>query len=101
MKEESLNFKSNNFREKEREILVVELKQLMREAFAKDLLGFSEKIVQKTEDLKNKYPGYDYESYEMWHILISSTPRERMKYFDFPDKDIEKFIRSESTSDKV
>ena len=96
--EEGLNSNSNNIEGKEKEILVTELKKLRTESYTKDSSGFHSKIIKKVDELRTKYP--DYKNYEMYHVLIgSSIPRGViMKNFDFPDKEIERFLRSESTS---
>lgn len=95
--DEGLNSNSNNLEGKEKEILVTELKELRKEAYVKDSRRFHDKVIKIVNELKVKYP--DCENYEMYHVLIGSTPqREKIKNFDFPEKEIEKFLRSESTS---
>jgi hypothetical protein len=83
---------------KDKKALVAELKQLFKEAYTntKDKSGFYNKIVQKAQDLKTKYPEEKYEDYEMWHVLIGSTPTGSFSKFDFPEREIEEFIRSAS-----
>ena len=49
-------------------------------------------IVEKSNQLKSKYP--DYLDYEAYHVLISSTPHIQVKHLDFPGEDsIESFFQ--------
>ncbi|MBI2465639.1 MAG: hypothetical protein HYV66_00165 [Candidatus Sungbacteria bacterium] len=58
-----------------------------------DLISFHDRVVNKARELESIYP--DYGDYELYHLLIGSTTRDRSK-FDFPGEDsVQKFIDSE------
>ncbi len=80
-----------------REALKAELKFLLKEAYDRNkgskLDSFHEKIIEKSNELKQKYP--DYIRYQLYHLFIFSTPNDTATEFDFPGEDsIETFIRS-------
>jgi hypothetical protein len=56
--------------------------------------GISDKQGNKiSQGIKDKYP--DYRNYELYHLLVGSTPSIPCEKFDFPgDDSIERFIRS-------
>ena len=85
-----------NIYEKEngqKEINIKRLKDKRGEAYKKDMFGTHEKIIEFTERIKDKYP--DYRDYELYHLLIGSTPGGKLPKFDFPgENSIEKFIES-------
>ena len=93
MEKEPNNFEKS--RQEQEDNLVKEVREKMGLLFQKDILGFHNKIVDKAEELKSKYP--DYESCRMYHVLVGSTPvMSDMNYFDFPVGDsVVEFINSE------
>ncbi|MBI4118825.1 MAG: hypothetical protein HY452_01010 [Parcubacteria group bacterium] len=58
-----------------------------------DLLSLHDRVLDKAKELRDKYP--DYEDYELYHLFIGSTTRDRSK-FDFPGEDsVRKFVDAE------
>jgi hypothetical protein len=56
-----------------------------------ELGGETNAITEKAQELRDKYP--DYAEYELYHLLVGSTPKESLEKFDFPGSDsIERFI---------
>ena len=76
-----------------RDVLVAELIELRRRMTKSDPFGFNDKVIEKSEELNEKYPDALY--YELYHVLIGSTPPEYVNKFEFPgDDSVEKFFRS-------
>ncbi|TSC70367.1 MAG: hypothetical protein CEO12_391 [Parcubacteria group bacterium Gr01-1014_46] len=76
-----------------KDVLRVELKELRARAHNKDMMGFYERMLEFVGRVESKYP--DCRSYELFHLLIGSTPLNPTK-FDFPGEDsIEKFLREQ------
>ncbi len=76
-----------------RDRLKAELKSLVEKEYAGSLEN-ADKIALFAQGLKMKYDNL--EEYELFHILaLSTVPKDRkLKYFDLPHGEIEKFIRS-------
>lgn len=87
-------FNPENLSQEQKEEIARSVKEKMIIlARSRDVLSFHERLVDKAEELQAKYP--DYDDYELYHLLIGSTVRDRAK-FDFPGSDsVEKFIDSE------
>lgn len=53
----------------------------------------SKKVEEFSNNIKEHHPNY--KEYQLWHLLIGSTPDHERPYFDFEGEDsIEKFIES-------
>ena len=77
------------------ENIAQELYNLRVSAIERDGWEAQDRIVAMANRLKLKYS--DHEEYEMFHILIGSTPDEGKQFtkFDFPEEDsVASFIRS-------
>jgi hypothetical protein len=70
------------------------IKSKILEAYKRDLNGTSERILAYNDMIKQKYP--DYRNYQLYHVLIGSTPiEEKTKLIDFPSPDsVEEFIET-------
>ena len=86
-------FNPENLSEQEKAEILSSLGEKWR-ALSKmeDLLSFHERVLDKTKELRAKYP--DYNDYRLYHFLIGSTVYDRAK-FDFPGEDsVQKFIEA-------
>lgn len=73
--------------------LLTEAQNLILDAQKIDIFGTQDKIVDKANFLKDKYP--DYNDYRLYHLMIGSTPEKVLPFFDFPGEDsIMNFLRT-------
>lgn len=56
-----------------------------------DIFQTHDEILKYSHDIQKKYP--DFADYELYHLLIGSTPSKPCSKFDFPDDDsVESFL---------